>query len=215
MRLQPDEDPEYAWSLRETPAARLEFIETLPDEHLNTFVVGGFWPKEADGLDIMKAVIAHPGLSMISAMAIYCCSNALSLGQEEARSNRPEWLEGMDEEIEVLQSLRDKLNAMAFADRIYPYQHFSSMVKWVVRENGPETFGSYALDPQVVSYVENAMQEVEKASDATRYDSGEEPMKSDESLQSLLTAMEDSDDRDKLTRIGRAAIWLRKQLGFV
>lgn len=214
MKLQPDEDDlEYAWHQRETLAAQLEFIEALPDDALNMLAVSSIWPPELNRSAITEAAIAHPGLSIISAIDIYSRSGAYNLGDLELRGEQPDRLMATEEDIALVQTLRDKINAMEFADKVYPYQHFSCMLKSFVRDNSAEKFGSYAVGPHVISYVVDAMEADKQASDKMRYDFGEGPVKSDEALQSVLTALEDPDERDILTRTGRAAIWVRKKFG--
>jgi len=210
MKFQPElEDIGDAWSKRETHEARMEFLQTLPDNALNALVESNFWPFEAERVELMSVVYEHPGLSMLSAMNNYAGSPATYIGTCELNgTNHDE----PPEVVEFLLGVRDKLNDFAFLDFIDKYQHFSGPLEILLRDNSEEKYGRFALSPGVVQYGRDAIEKQNEASEKKRYNVGGETLSNQEMLHALRGAIEDPVASEQNTKIGRAGRWLRNQL---
>ncbi len=210
MRFQPElEDIGDAWSKRETHEARMEFLQTLPDDALNSLVESNFWPFQAERVELMSVVYEHPGLTMLSAMNNYAGSPATHIGvcelQGTAHREPPEV-------VEFLLAVRDKLNNFAFVDAIDRYQHFCGPLKILLRDNAEKKYGRFALSPAVVQYGRDAIEERKQASEKARYNVDGEVLDAKEMVQAMLGAIEDPVASEQSTKIGRAGRWLRHQL---
>ena len=207
MKFQPEvEDLESAWNSRETHEARMEFLQTLPDDALNSLVGGDFWPHHEEKTELLSAAHAHPGLTMLSALMNYAASPASWI----ARCER----EGKDhheptEVIDVILNLRDKLNDFAFVDHIEKYQHFSSPLKHLLKQDVEQIYGRFAVSPAVLQYARDAMTEYKTASDKVRYNVAGEALNNQEMVKALMGAIEDPARGEEASRLGRAAKWLR------
>ena len=206
MRFQPeDEDVDFAWNSRETHSARMEFLETLPDDALNCLVESNFWPHFPEKVQLLQVVYSHPGLTMLTAMSHYAESPANYLGSGDDKLEGPEV-------VELLLGLRDKLNDFAFVDVVGKYQHFSSPLKVFLRDNSEQKYGRFALSPAVIQYGRDAMEGKQWESDRARYSVDGDTLTSKEMVKALLGAVEDPVSESSGTKLGRASTWLRKNV---